>query len=230
MKIDIRGLADTRRAVGELAKQIPFATAKAINTTAFAVRAAEQKELQAKLDRPTPWLPKQVWVKQATKTSLAAKVGSKSGVDGTAAVLDRVVAPHIVGGSRLPKPVEDQIRRKNWMPASWRAIPTPSETRDQYGNLPLADWMRLIAMTNPNYFVVPVGSAKARHLAPGIYRRYGAAQHGYTGRRVERLLAFVADTRYRSRVDWSGVGERTVTETFPGAFDAALTDAINSAR
>ncbi|WP_252178391.1 hypothetical protein [Endozoicomonas sp. 4G] len=136
MKIDIRGLADTRRAVGELAKQIPFATAKAINTTAFAVRAAEQKELQAKLDRPTPWLPKQVWVKQATKTSLAAKVGSKSGVDGTAAVLDRVVAPHIVGGSRLPKPVEDQIRRKNWMPASWRAIPTPSETRDQYGNLP----------------------------------------------------------------------------------------------
>ena len=227
MKIDVRGLADTRRAVGDLAKQIPFATARAINTTAFAVRAAEQQELRAKLDRPTPWSIGQVRVKQATKTSLTAVIGSPSGVKNIPGIFDRVMGPHVAGGNRMPKPVEQQMVRKGWIRANWRAIPTSSEQRDQYGNVALSDWNRLLSLNNGNYFVVDVDAQS--HLPPGIYRRYGGIQHGYTGKRVEQLVAFKYNPDYRPIVDWTDVGIATVSATFTTAFDAALTDAINSA-
>ena len=229
MKIDIRGLADTRRAIGELAKQIPFATSKAINTTAFAVRAAEQQELRAKLDRPTPWTISQVRVKQATKTSLMASIGSPSGVKGIPGVFDRVIAPHVRGGARMPKPVEEQMVRKGWIRAGWwRAIPTSSEQRDQYGNVSMGDWNRLLSLNNGKYFVIDVDAES--HLPPGIYRRYGGTQFGYTGKRVEQLVSFKLNPDYRPILDWSEVGIATVSATFTTAFDAALTDAISTAR
>lgn len=230
MRIDIRNLADTDRAIGEYARQIPYATSRAINTTAFGVRGALQGELTAKLDRPTPWLVRSVWVQTSSKTSLTAIVGSKESVEGKSGKFERVLTPHIAGGARLPKPVEDQIRRKGWIRDDWRAVPTDAEVRDQYGNVAISDWQRLLSLNSGSpdhrYFVVKVGdsSARVRHLKPGIYRRYG------NNKRLEQLVVFVPDTDYRPRVDWSGVAGQTVSSTFPEAFNKSLTDAINSAR
>ena len=51
-------------------KQIPFATQNAINTTLFQLRKEMGKQLDKKLDRPTPFTKRGFFVNKAKKTLL----------------------------------------------------------------------------------------------------------------------------------------------------------------
>ena len=51
-------------------KQIPFATQNAINTTLFQLRKEMGKQLDKKLDRPTPFTKRVFFVNKAKKTLL----------------------------------------------------------------------------------------------------------------------------------------------------------------
>lgn len=55
-------------------KQIPFATANALNDTAFDVRTAEMQQVGRHIDRPTPFTVKGFQVKKASKRTLLARV------------------------------------------------------------------------------------------------------------------------------------------------------------
>lgn len=55
-------------------KQIPFATANAINSTLFDIMKIEKKQMELKLDRPTPFTLKGFRINKATKTKLSGDI------------------------------------------------------------------------------------------------------------------------------------------------------------
>jgi len=97
-------------------KQIPFATAAAINNTAFSIRKAVQAQLPRHLDRPTPYTIRGVRVDKAKKTLL----------EGSVFFIPRVAEYmwyQVEGGSRRAS-------------KKWIAVPTDNVKLNKYGNVP----------------------------------------------------------------------------------------------
>ena len=114
LKLDIR--ADVKAAKKHLdrvqRKQIPYATSRAINSTLKDVQRAEQKQMQTKLDRPTPQTVKAVRVKYSNKRHLEGEVFL---LDWAAAYLKY----QIRGGTRQ----------------TTTAVPTSNAKLNKYGNI-----------------------------------------------------------------------------------------------
>ncbi|AYB48616.1 hypothetical protein CJJ19_02955 [Candidatus Williamhamiltonella defendens] len=67
-------LKDLERQLMALKKQIPFATARALTSTARKIQEAQKDNLQSRLDNPTPFTVNSVASTAARKTNLNAKV------------------------------------------------------------------------------------------------------------------------------------------------------------
>lgn len=118
-------IAQFERGLSDLAqRQLPFATALALNDTAGAVKDAWSVHLERRLDRPTPFTKRGIYQRRASKARLTAEVGMK---DIQAGYLSTLVQ----GGTRLP---------------AGRALLVPVRQRvNQYGNLPRGAVRRLLA-------------------------------------------------------------------------------------
>ena len=68
LKPIMKGLSKTQK------KQIPFASAQAINTTLFQIMKAEKVQLPKKLDKPTPFTINAFAINKAKKTSLVGDI------------------------------------------------------------------------------------------------------------------------------------------------------------
>lgn len=93
MKIDVRSNIGqiTAKLNGFVRKQIPFATAQAINAVTVKIQQAEQANLPKELDRPTPFTVNAIKVRRASK---GYPVGTVYMMDRTAAYLE----PYEFGG------------------------------------------------------------------------------------------------------------------------------------
>jgi hypothetical protein len=100
----------------EAKTQIPFATASAINNTAFSVRKAVQVQLPKYIDRPTPYTVRGVRVDKAKKTLL----------QGSVFFIPRVA-------EYMWYQVEGGTRRAS---KKWIAVPTGNVKLNKYGNVP----------------------------------------------------------------------------------------------
>lgn len=267
--LDIRNLDEVQRQLRNLAQeQLPYAMMTAINTTAFKVKSALQAEMRTVFDRPTPWIINQVAVAKATKDNLTAVVGTPEGVkDATgkgmgfsrttsSGVYERIIAPHVVGGSREQRAAERRLTRVGLLPAGWRVVPSEDAPLDQYGNLSSAWWVQLLSWVNAmnwssqgasqnraektskrknklerqgiSVFVIPPwGKGRARSkLYPGLYLRQ--EKGGYSA--IASIAHFMPNATYRARLDWSGISERTAREELPDAMAKAVQRAIETAR
>lgn len=105
-------------------RQVPFATAKALTDTAGDVKKNFPRTMARRLDRPTPFTMRGMFVARATKARLIASVGFKPIQSG---YLDKPER----GGTRRPK---------------GRAIVLPAAQKvNRYGNLPKGAVRRLLA-------------------------------------------------------------------------------------
>jgi hypothetical protein len=118
MKISVKtNIKQVTKGLNKVARtQVPFATASAINNTAFIVRKTVQTQLHHVLDRPTPYTVKGVRVDKANKRELIGRVFFIPEV--AAYMKDQVD-----GGTRRAK--------KNWI-----AVPTNNVKLNKYGNVP----------------------------------------------------------------------------------------------
>lgn len=158
--VDIRGFSEVQRALQDLAaNQIPYATMLALNGTAFATRTAIQQEIKRVFDRPTPWLVNQVTVRKATKTDLAAIVGTLEGIKNqfgqnvgfsraSSGVYERILAPHIEGGQRMQKRSEQRLQRAGILPPGWIIVPGPGMPLDAYGNAKADELIMILSWLN----------------------------------------------------------------------------------
>jgi len=138
----VKGLSDFEK------KQLPYATSKALNDTAFQVKDALVAQMKQKLNNPTPFTLRAVKVKKATKKSLYAEIFIS---DAQAEYLKRVY----YGGTKYPKK---------------KALVTPTKDLklNKYGNI-TRNKVKTV-LNSKNYFS---GTVKGKGgTRSGIFRKY----------------------------------------------------------
>lgn len=220
------------RKLSDLAwKQVPFATAQAINSVSAQIIEAEKKNEVAVLDRPRPFTTGAVRMVRANKSTLSATIFM---MDKTANYL----APYQFGGSNalnskaLLKPV-DAVK-----------------DLDQYGNIPRNFLQKLKG--RKDIFIGPVKTKAG--IVNGVWQR-AADETGMTtqtrvtrsgkvitrkvagyvpqsraGRTLKLLIKFTDAHRVRQNLDWFGVAQRVLARNFNKEFGRALGRAIRSAK
>lgn len=120
----------TRRLDALISRQLPFATSRALNDTAEAVRKAEIVEMRQVFDRPVPYTLNAFQIGRATKDNLVATVERKEHAGGR-----HYLEVQQRGGLR-PKTAFESSIYYHWPgPASWEnLIPGAGAALDQYGN------------------------------------------------------------------------------------------------
>lgn len=189
------------RSLSDLARrQLPFATALALNDTAAEVREAWQVQMKRRLDRPTPFTLRGVFMRRASKRRLTATVGVKD-------VQAGYLKYQVRGGTRLPV---------------GRAIPVPvGQRRNKYGNMPKGALKRVIA--KPDVFVGKVGAV------PGVWKRPRRTKAKKI-KSPTLLVAFEPRVTYQPRLDLERAAKGRARAAFPRHFSKRLKQAIATAR
>jgi hypothetical protein len=210
-----------------------------LTRTAFAARDDVQAEMRSVFDRPKPFTINSLRVTPATKQTLAAELGFREFGSGTPA--GRYLRPQVFGGQRPHKSFE----RALGLPPNRQAMPAKWAELDAYGNISPGQLRAIMSslqlgpteqrqgiyggrsrgrLRRERYFIVPVGRTDT-DLPPGIYR---TAADGSGPPFL--VIGFFRAARYKRRLDFFGVGERSVAQHFPAHFLAALAEAMATAR
>jgi len=97
-------------------KQIPYATSRAINDTAYALRPDVQDYLSRTLNNPSAWFKRSFLVlSRSTKTNLSAQVGFQK----TTAIAEVLAS----GGKRHQKAYERELIKIGALPVGYFAVP-----------------------------------------------------------------------------------------------------------
>lgn len=200
--LDIRSnIRDLQRDLSDAGrKQVPFATAMAINETLDAVQHGTGPLLDARLDRPTPFTRGSVYRRGARKSRLVGEVGFK-----------RVQAAYLStleeGGTL--------VKRGQRLPGKARL--------NQYGNLPRGYVGKLLA--NPHVF-----SGRPKGRVGGIYKRLGATAEKKAGFKLYLEVAWGETSTWRPQLGWRDMARRRAAETLPQAWARSFAKAMGTAR
>lgn len=251
MQISVRG--DIDKAIKELSeaqrRHVPFAVSLAMKNTAYEVKAAQEHEIRDVYDRPTPFTQRGVEVVLPKGKYPQAKVYLRtSSRRGTAQA--KYLAPTVKGGQRGPKPYERALRAANILPEGMFTVPGSGAKMDAYGNMSRAQIVQILAyfkafpvanvqrnMSDKRKAALAKGSKKQRGMsyfvgAPGkgplgVWARYA---FGGLGTAVKPVMIFVSSARYQKMYPFHDVGRRVVARRFTPNFQAALSQALATAR
>lgn len=241
----------TQRLQSDIARQVPFATAKALTATALKVREAQYREMRDVFDRPTPYTLRSLFVKPATKSNQIATVWLKdSPTGGTPAT--KYLGPQIAGGQRGMKRFELALRARGVLPDGWVVVPGSGASIDGYGNWNPGELRQILSyfgsaemtsgysanMTQKRKdklrkgakskqgFAYFVGRPADGKLPFGIWKRVYFAK----GTALKPVALFVPSVLYEAVYDFRGVADRVIKREFDGEFAAALAQAVATAR
>lgn len=186
--------------------QFPFALALTINDTLADVKLNREKDLERKLDNPTPFTRRGMYMVRATKRKLSGEVGFKN-------IQAKYLLLNVTGGTRIPRS---------------RAILVPRAIRlNKYGNMPKGSVGRNLARSDT--FVASKNNPRTKHLAPGIYKR-GKKRRGKAAAGPTMLVSFEDKARYKKRYDFQRPAHKTASGVFPRHMARNLKKAMASRR
>lgn len=224
-------------------EQIPFATANALTAIAQKVKQGELTVMRQRLDRPTAFTLKSLYVKAARKTSLEARVWFKDYASkGTPAA--KYMAAEVHGGGRGAKRFEKALIAKGFMQPGQFAVPGSGAPLDQYGNVPRGLFVKVLsglkAFGQQGYDANATNSSRSKRK--GNAQRYFVAEIDGTtgiweriksgfGDGVKPLFVFTdSDPKYRVKLPFFKIAENIHKANYEREFTVALTHAIKTAR
>ena len=253
LDIDTRQLTRTLSNLEK--KQLPFATANALNDSMFDVRDAWKQAMPEVFDDPTQLTINAVLYKKATKNNLVAEVFLRDeATKGTPP--SRYLIAEVRGGAREEKPIEFLLRRAGIIGGDEFIVPAKGFPLDSHGNVPggvvnalLSDLQasREVAARSTVesrakrgkrrniakravYFVARGGERSAgiaQHLPPGIYQRTQFA----SGSSIRMVMAIVKGAPvYGLRFDARGLAQSAFNASFPNRFRQRMLEALRSAK
>ena len=205
--MDISVRIDINKALRKLKdfpeKQLPFAIASALTTTAQQTSNLLTNKLPEFFDRPTPYTMRAIGIERATKANLQARVFVKR---------DQLkyLIYGIEGGTRTPRN---------------KALVIPIEVKlNQYGNVARGKIAALLKQKN-------VFSGVVNGVA-GIWQRQGLGNDSRGNKRGRLILlaAYEPKASYRKRYPFYQLGGETAQAAFPQNFRIALANALRTAR
>ena len=240
-------------------KQVPYATALALNSIAAGVKTDIVASMKASFDRPTPWTLNAFRVDKATKSNLTATVQMREfAPNGTPAW--KYLAPQIEGGARNQKRFEKALQITNQAAAF--ALPAEGAKLNAYGNVSVAQITQVLsgvgAFAENGYTAnatVRSGKRKKRLVHQSSFRGASSFFIGGTASRNVARNKDRAETRpvaiyevvgkgkvkpifwltdeapvYKSRWDYQGTVLASVKTHQVGAFDRAMVQALATAK
>jgi len=247
-------------ALARAQKQLPFALSLALNKTGEAAIKDVQTVMRSTFDRPTPYFMRSLRLIRASKSQPKpqATVWFKDRTAASINGEDSIVVPHVFGGDRQLKPMELRLQRAGLLPVGWRVVPGGGADLDAFGNMSRGQISQMLNVLNTYreagynkandatrarlargnakkgtygfvYWVNPAlrrNGTKGSHLPPGVYKRVATA----FGSSLKPVLIFVNRTRYKKRLDFFGIVDRSVTKNFGREFDTAFARALSTAR
>lgn len=225
-KTQIKNLTEFQGGLRELSKrQIPYALASALNSTAYGAMVAERKEIADSFDRPTPFVQRGVLYEKASALKLAAFTriaGERDKFN-----VNRILAPHVYGGGRGVKASERRLLRTGAMLNGQFMVPGPGAPRDRYGNISGGQMQRILGFAR-QYAEGGYNVTKQRqdhYVVPGVgvFKRMGK------GRSVPVLLFTHKAPQYEQRFEFHYAArvyfDRNFTQHMNQAWNRAMTGA-----
>lgn len=211
------GLKNLERRLRALKKQIPFATARALTSTARKIQEAQKDNLESKLDNPTPFTVNSVASTAARKTDLTAKVFIRP----TAA---EYLASEEFGGTRH---------------LSGKALLNPKSVRlNKYGNLPKGKLASLKA--NPNVFIGSIkgvsGFWQRKKYKPVTGKKKGKRSKNGTRApprkqsKLKLVVRFGDAQEALPTLGYFDLANQMAADLLPGEMSAALAEAMRTAK
>jgi hypothetical protein len=202
-------------------KQLPFATSKALNDTAFDARTSLSGATRQYFDRPTSFTQKGFGVEKSTKRDLEVIVGAET-------KRARYLRTEITGGARSQKGFERlflaQITAGAQIPSNSQFIPTSLVKLNASGNVSLATLKRikqgLGSDPQGGFFV---GTPKGGDRPAGIYRRSKGQLFPY-------FIAIDQAAQYKPRFPMLDVVGKVYQRRYATYFRTALERALATAR
>lgn len=221
-------IADVIRDVqGVPARVIPYAASTALTRVAqIAAKTELPAEMRRVFDGPVAYTLNSLFVQPSNKDTLSARVMVKTSAAGIAP--ERFLQPEVEGGSRGEKRFERALRYAGLLPAGMRAMPGEGLPRDASGNVSGARVRSILAGLK-----VRDGKGRAGLFAGVIRGTRGVWQRTGRGksRGVKPLFIFTSTApRYRQRLDFTGVAQRTAQANFKPEFDKALSALLSRSR
>ncbi len=213
---------------------IPKATISALNRTAAVGRLAVQDEMEAKLDRVTPFAKRGVAYEQASSSNLstAVMIAGKSWAKNSTPPAN-FLSPQFFGGQRNLKSFERQLISAGHMDKGQYAVPARDCPLDQYGNVRVALIVRILAdlqiaegtagynrkrtaastkrnarYKNARFFVPERGS----HLHSGVWQRNPMDNS------IKPMMLFVRMRSYGRLINFHETVQRVAEERFARYF------------
>lgn len=223
-----------------VARQLPYATARALTATAHQVRDAVKADMQAKFDRPTPFTMNAWQVVPARKDKLTAEVKLKDQIGAMSP--NHYLETQVHGGIRPAKPMEQTLAYRLPVPYPVAAVvPGEGAQLNAYGNWsqgqrqrvlsalqaqrdPLANAARRgkVRRDRATTYFVPT-SNRGEGLPPGIYAR--------RGKQLLHIATILSSLpAYMPRLDFYGEARRTAEAKLPDNLARALEQALATAR
>jgi hypothetical protein len=231
IKIDTSSFKALEARIMGMGKQVNYATAVALTKTAKLAQAAMPAALDKALDRPTPFTKSSVFVTPANKNNLAATIGFK---DRAATYMQRQIEGGTLtpgkGGLKLPGDIV--LNAFGNIP---RGMINKLKAAAQSGQLSKAIGKRL-GLGNRRKGAAPIQlfygkpTGAGWEQAPmGIWRRIPGTSGG-KGKLVPVILFEDTAFKYKPRFRFRDEVEKVVRAEWPGQFNAALDEAIRTAR
>jgi len=242
VKADVKALTKELNRIQK--KQIPFATANAINDTAVDVRTALYHKMNAVFHKPTSFtVPRNIekatnkkgslYMVPAKKDKLSARVYVKDMPGGKGAPAIRWLEPQIKGGGRNAKASERSLRAKGIIGGN-KYITPAGVSLNRFGNVTQGTMTKILSGLSAlqgalpgtksrqsiSYFAMRLGGKGSE---TGIWKRTG--KH-----KIQKLFHVTNSPIYRPRLPFDAVGRSAIAKNFGPNFERQLKNALRTAR
>lgn len=226
MKIDIRGIKEFKERVDRLAKkQVPYALASALNSTAYGAMKYEQAEIKDSFDRPTPWVQKGVLYQKASTSSLASFTRLADDRDRKGDVRS-ILEPHVYGGGRAIKRSERRMRHTGAMGGGQFLVPGPGAPIDSHGNISGPQMKQLLGFAQ-QYFELGYNVTRKTggyYVIPFV----GLFKRNKKGRSTPVLFFTYKEPKYEQRFDFHFAARHYFNKNFQANMNQAWNRALTS--